>query len=76
MEYRERAIAIVMSGMLSDGTKGALRVHEYGATMLVQSPDEAKYESMPSSVIMNDHPQEILPVTALAQEVVRLIRAG
>ena len=72
-QYRHRAIAIVMSGMLNDGTEGALRVHEFGATMLVQTPDEASFESMPSSVIMNDHPRNILPASALADEVVRIV---
>lgn len=71
--YGPRGIAVVMSGMLNDGTIGALKLNQMGATMLVQSPEEAQFESMPSSVILNDHPAGVLPAEALAAKLVDLV---
>ena len=72
-EYDDRGIAVVMSGMLDDGTKGADHVHEHGATMLVQSLDEAIYKSMPRSIIIHDHPSDVLDAVHLAERLIELV---
>ena len=72
-EYGPRGIAVVMSGMLDDGTEGATALHARGSTMLVQSPDEARHESMPTSVIRHDHPRSILTASGLARKLVDLV---
>ena len=71
-----RGIAVVMSGRLNDGTIGALLANQEGATTLVQSPDEARYEEMPSSVILNDHPDSVLPAAEIAERLVDLVGTG
>lgn len=59
-EHKDKAIAVVLSGALNDGMRGAQIVYDMGGRTIVQSPDEAKYESMPMNVIKSDHPREIL----------------
>ena len=39
-EFGPKGIAVVMSGMLDDGTEGAKAIYEHGSVMLVQSPEE------------------------------------
>ena len=50
-EQRERAIAVVLSGMGSNGTAGAREVKAVGGVCLAQSPESAKFPSMPRSLI-------------------------
>ena len=46
-----RAIAVVLSGMGADGTLGLQAVKALGGLMVVQQPDTAQFDSMPSSAI-------------------------
>lgn len=47
----EQAIAVVLSGMGSDGTAGALAIKAAGGLTMVQTPDSAQFDSMPNSII-------------------------
>lgn len=46
-----RAIAVVLSGMGSDGTLGLQAVKAMGGLAVVQTPESAEFDSMPSSAI-------------------------
>lgn len=50
-EQRERAIAIVMSGMGSNGSAGAQEIKAVGGVCVAQDPDSAKFPSMPRCLI-------------------------
>jgi two-component system CheB/CheR fusion protein len=50
-EYGDRAIAIILSGTGSDGTRGAEVVKQADGKVLVQEPASAKFDGMPRSVI-------------------------
>lgn len=45
------AISIILSGTGSDGTLGIKAIKEKGGLTIVQSPDSAKYDSMPRNAI-------------------------
>jgi two-component system chemotaxis response regulator CheB len=49
--YRERAIGIVLTGMLNDGTSGMWAIKQSGGHCIVQDPNEAEYPDMPLSVL-------------------------
>jgi two-component system, chemotaxis family, CheB/CheR fusion protein len=51
MDLRERGIGVILSGMGSDGTLGLRAIKEKGGLALVQDPQSAKCDSMPSSAI-------------------------
>ena len=49
--YRHRTIGILLTGLLSDGTRGLQAIHECGGVTIVQDPEEAPYEEMPTNAI-------------------------
>lgn len=51
LEQKERALAIILSGTGSDGTKGAKSIKEVGGTVFVQSPKTSGFDGMPKSAI-------------------------
>jgi two-component system CheB/CheR fusion protein len=50
-DRREQAIGVILSGMGSDGTLGVRAIKEFGGLVLAQEPTNAKFDSMPQSVI-------------------------
>ena len=61
----ERAIAVVLSGMGSDGTLGLQAVKALGGLIVVQQPDTAQFDSMPSSAIASGCADIVAPAAAL-----------
>jgi two-component system CheB/CheR fusion protein len=47
----ERAIAVILSGTGSDGSRGIRDVHEAGGLVVVQLPETAKFDGMPNSAV-------------------------
>src|SRR5580698_7099129 len=50
-DQQERSIAVILSGMGSDGTLGLRAIKEKGGFVLVQDPATAKFDGMPRSAI-------------------------
>ncbi len=50
-EARDRAVAIILSGTGSDGSRGVRDVHEAGGLVIVQDPETAKFDGMPRNAI-------------------------
>lgn len=51
MAYRDRAIGVILTGDLDDGTVGLQAIKAYGGIALVQDPEEAEAPSMPRSAM-------------------------
>lgn len=49
--HRHRTIGILLTGLLSDGTRGLRAIQECGGTTIVQDPQEAPYPDMPNNAI-------------------------
>lgn len=73
-EWGEKTIAILLSGTGSDGTKGIKAISRVGGIGLVQSPETAQFNSMPSNAIPSGLVDEILSPEELARTVFELIR--
>jgi two-component system chemotaxis response regulator CheB len=67
------AIGIVLSGAGSDGTLGAIAIHNEQGMVMVQDPQTAEFTSMPQSAILKDHPMQILSPKRLAQALLTFV---
>ena len=74
--YGAGTLALVMTGMGSDGLAGARRVHEAGGVVLAQDAATSAVWGMPGRVFQAGLAREPLPLAALAGELTRRVNAG
>jgi two-component system chemotaxis response regulator CheB len=65
--YSTRAIGVVLTGMLDDGTTGMMAIKRSGGTCIVQDPNEAEYPDMPLSVLNNMEVDFCIPLTKMGE---------
>lgn len=70
--WGQRAVGVVLSGVLDDGTAGLLAIKRRGGKAFVQDPDEALYEGMPRSAIEFVKPDLIGSASAIGQAIAEL----
>jgi len=67
--FNEKAIGIVLTGLLDDGTLGMQAIQQCGGTCIVQDPLEAAFPDMPQSVLNNTMVDFMLPVAAMNEAI-------
>jgi two-component system CheB/CheR fusion protein len=70
--HGDRAIAIVLSGMGSDGSVGLADVKAEGGVALAQAPHDAEFDGMPSAAITTQRVDFVLPVAEMADKLAEL----
>ena len=69
--YQDKAIAVILSGRGTDGTLGIQSIAKKGGIILVQSPDDSQFSSMPESAIATNLVNYVLPVERISELIVR-----
>lgn len=54
-DKKDKAIAVILSGTGTDGTKGIEAIKENGGMVMVQDPATAKFDGMPNSAIASGY---------------------
>ncbi len=67
----DKAICIILSGMASDGTAGLKAVKSELGMVMVQDPQSAKFDGMPSSAIKTGLADYILPPEEMPDQLIK-----
>lgn len=70
--YGERAVGVVLSGNLDDGTEGLLAIKAAGGVTVVQSPDDALYTGMVESAMRTVQVDHVVPASEMAALLAKL----
>jgi len=71
--YGANVLAVVLTGMGSDGTQGAAAVREAGGEVIVQDQESSVIWGMPGKVVAASLADRIFPLSGMAPEVVRRV---
>ena len=73
-EQRERAIAIIMSGMGSNGSAGTQAIKAVGGMCIAQDPESAQFPSMPRHLIDAGYADFIVPLAEMPELLLQYAR--
>lgn len=74
--FRERAIAVVLSGTGRDGAMGVTAIKKVGGTVIVQDPATAEFPGMPEEAIRTGNVDFVLPLDEVGPALVTLVMKG
>ncbi|MFG1392425.1 protein-glutamate methylesterase/protein-glutamine glutaminase [Xanthobacter agilis] len=74
--YRQGVLALVLTGMGSDGAKGGGVVADAGGSVIVQDEETSVVWGMPGATATAGNASEILPLDGIGRKVVRLVEGG
>ncbi|WP_328292914.1 chemotaxis protein CheB [Kineococcus sp. NBC_00420] len=69
-----RAIGVVLSGTLDDGSAGLVALRARGGIGVVQEPSDALYAAMPLNAIAAADPEHVLPLAEIPALLGKLVR--
>ncbi|WP_296618374.1 chemotaxis protein CheB [Marivirga sp.] len=73
-DQKEKSIAVILSGMGQDGTKGIAAIKKNGGMVIVQDPSSAKSPSMPLSAIESGNADAILEPRLIPEEIISFLK--
>ncbi len=71
--YKDKTIAVILTGMGKDGTKGAFKVKFYKGTVIAEAKETCVVFGMPKSVIEEGYADYILPAYKIPEKLVELV---
>jgi two-component system, chemotaxis family, protein-glutamate methylesterase/glutaminase len=71
--YKERAIAVVLTGSGSDGAMGVKAIKTMGGTVIAQDESTSEFFAMPSAAIETGQVDFVLPLDEMSSALVALV---
>ncbi len=71
---QEASVAIVLSGMGTDGSRGLKEVKAHGGLVMVQDPSTAQFDGMPTAALRQNIADVVLPPGQLASRLAMILR--
>jgi two-component system chemotaxis response regulator CheB len=72
--YKDKLLAVILTGMGKDGSEGMVRIKENGGYTLAQDKESSIVFGMPGSVISRGVVDEVLSVEEISRTINRLVR--
>jgi two-component system, chemotaxis family, protein-glutamate methylesterase/glutaminase len=72
--FRERAIAVILSGTGTDGAMGVKAIKKMGGTVIVQKPGTSEFRGMPDAALQTGQADFVLELDEIAPALVTLVR--
>jgi len=70
--YKNKIIAVLLSGANMDGAKGMYKVKKEGGLTMVQSPEDSEIRTMPETCINLFHPDRICSADEIINFIIHL----
>lgn len=70
----DRAVAIVLSGTGSDGSRGIKEIHEAGGLVIVQDPETAAFDGMPKAALATGAADLVMTPDAMPDKILQYIQ--
>ncbi|RKR84843.1 two-component system CheB/CheR fusion protein [Mucilaginibacter gracilis] len=70
--HQSYAVGIVLSGALSDGTRGLQVIKSYGGLTFAQDEESAAFDSMPNSAVRSGAVDFVMPPDKIAQHLIAI----
>jgi two-component system chemotaxis response regulator CheB len=74
--YKDRSIAVVLTGSGSDGSLGLKAIKKMGGTVIAQDESSSEFFGMPGAAIQTGTVDFILPLKEIAPALVTLVMTG
>jgi two-component system chemotaxis response regulator CheB len=74
--YKDRAIAVVLTGTGSDGTMGVQAIKKMGGTVIAQDEKTSEFYGMPGAAIQTGNVDFILPLDEIPSALTTLVMKG
>ena len=74
--YGPNVLAVVMTGMGSDGARGAMHIREAGGRIVVQDEASSVVWGMPRAVVSTGAAERICPLEQIGQEILRRVHSS
>jgi two-component system chemotaxis response regulator CheB len=74
--FKQRSIAVVLTGTGKDGSMGVQAIKKMGGVVIVQDQASAEFAGMPTASIATGAVDHILPLEEIASALIQLVTMG
>jgi two-component system, chemotaxis family, protein-glutamate methylesterase/glutaminase len=71
--YKDKAIAVVLTGTGNDGAMGVEAIHKMGGTVIAQEVETSEFSGMPNAAIQTGTVDFVLPLSNIAAALLSLV---
>jgi two-component system, chemotaxis family, protein-glutamate methylesterase/glutaminase len=72
--FKERVLAVMLSGFGKDGSEGVRAVHEHGGHVIAQNEETSEHFAMPRAAIGTGCVDYVLPLAKIPEQILKLLQ--